>query len=163
GGQRRHPLPGPSRQRRRGRPPGPRQVETTRGRYGPRGGRQGRRRDRQGEEEGGAMARARTAAGFLGVTLLLAGTGPASWGQNAAWALGRIGPRLGRPAVTDLCQALSDRDPSVRRDVAGALGEMQGEARSAAPLLLRRFRDDDDPTVRKSALTALVNVVGPED
>jgi HEAT repeat protein len=92
----------------------------------------------------------------------------ASVRQNAAWALGRLGQSVNEEAVLALCQVLSDSDPAntlVRRDAAAALGEIGRPAARAAvePLLRRVTRDKEDPAVRRNALNALVNIVGPDD
>jgi HEAT repeat protein len=84
--------------------------------------------------------------------------------QNAAWALGQFGEDAGREAVDDLARLLGgDPDPLVRRDAAQALGKMGRDARPALPLLLGRFKSDEDAVVRKTALDAVVGVVTPDD
>jgi HEAT repeat protein len=91
--------------------------------------------------------------------------------QNAAWALGQLDKAEGRQTVVRLCQVLSDDDAMVRRDAAGAIGEI-GRLRdpsgrpAASPgvrPLIERLRSDRDVTVRKVALDSLVNVITPED
>ena len=91
------------------------------------------------------------------------GDGEASVRQNAAWALGRIGPKNGQAVVPSLCKTLADADAQVRRETAAALGEFGQSARMAVPGLLTCFQKDTDTDVRKSALNALVNSVGPDD
>ncbi len=84
--------------------------------------------------------------------------------QNAARALGRLGKAVGAEQVEGLCRALADADPLVRREAASALGSVgRANARGAAAPLLERFRQDEDGEVRRAALDALVNVVGPKD
>jgi HEAT repeat protein len=87
----------------------------------------------------------------------------ASVRQNAAWALGPLGPHLDGKAVADLCERLGDDDVLVRRDAAGALGKAgRKNGRAAARPLLERVKEEKDDVVRKTALEALTHVVGPE-
>ncbi len=93
--------------------------------------------------------------------------------QNAAWALGRVWS-LRRAAtaeeaktLNDLCGALgkvlADDSSAVRRDAAGALGQLgRAGGKGAAPALIGLVRDEKDDVVRKTALDALAPVVGKE-
>jgi HEAT repeat protein len=91
--------------------------------------------------------------------------------QNAAWALGQLGRGTGLESAQGLAEALVDKDALVRRDAAAAVGEIgrlrsdkgQFHANPAVPSLLRLFKSDEDVTIRKSALDALVNAVSPAD
>jgi HEAT repeat protein len=96
--------------------------------------------------------------------------------QNAAWALGQIGPEAGPEAIGSLGRVLGDGDALVRRDAALALGKMGqearkggsdverwNEARKALPELMNHWKHDPEPAVKKVAMEALVNLVGPED
>src|SRR5262249_29578939 len=80
--------------------------------------------------------------------------------QNAAWALGR----LGGDAAPALGSALKDSDALVRRDALAALGALQpvDAARPVVAAVLVCFRTDADAAVRKTALTLLVALVGPQ-
>jgi HEAT repeat protein len=93
--------------------------------------------------------------------------------QCVAWALGQMGPKAGADGVRGLCEALADKDPLVRRDAAAALGNIgrgergrREEERSASRhgigALLQCCKAETDPEVRRTALGALVNVVGPQ-
>ncbi|HUU23008.1 MAG TPA: HEAT repeat domain-containing protein, partial [Phycisphaerae bacterium] len=59
---------------------------------------------------------------------------------------------LGSEAVPALCDALRDRDPQVRSDVASALGEIEDD-RAIGPLI--EALADSDSSVRSSAQSAL--------
>jgi HEAT repeat protein len=84
--------------------------------------------------------------------------------QNAAWALGRLGQEAGAAAVDKLRGLLKDREPLVRRDAAGALGEIGNPlARPGAAALLDRLPQEKDGVVRRTALHALSFLAGPED
>lgn len=97
--------------------------------------------------------------------------------QMAAWALGQLQPLPEATALEALPKALADTDPLVRRDVIGALGDLGRRTRGNDPNLAKArelvrqsrmavlacFRSDRDLVVRKAALTALVNLVGPDD
>jgi HEAT repeat protein len=84
--------------------------------------------------------------------------------QNAAWALGQLDEDGRKAAVTGLTRLLgTDPDALVRRDAAAALGKIGRDAHAALPLLLARFRSDDDAGVRKTALDAVAGVVTSED
>ena len=51
----------------------------------------------------------------------------------------------------------------MRRTSAGALGDIgRPTAQPAVDMLLKAFRGDSDPSVKRAVLAALVNVVGPE-
>jgi HEAT repeat protein len=78
--------------------------------------------------------------------------------QNAAWALGRIGPG----GVMALSRAMTDRDPLVVRDAANSLGLLKDKARPALLQLLAATQNPDTE-VKKAALGVLVNLVGPTD
>jgi HEAT repeat protein len=79
--------------------------------------------------------------------------------QNAAWALGHVGPS----ALPALRKALGDADPVVCRDAAGAVGLLGKDGHAALPELLACCAADRDPELRKMALSVLVKLVGPED
>ena len=90
--------------------------------------------------------------------------------QNAAWALGQLGQQAQeetvRESVRRLIAHLSDAEPDslVRRDAANALGEIsRPDAEPAAGELLKTYKQDKDRAVRRTALTALVNVVPRND
>jgi HEAT repeat protein len=84
--------------------------------------------------------------------------------QNAAWALGQLGREAEAKTVAALGEALADPEPLVRRDAAAALGHIgRPAARPAVGPLAECARSDPDAVVRKHALQALVNTVGPED
>src|SRR5262249_3943795 len=84
--------------------------------------------------------------------------------QNAAWALGEIGPEIGDDAVTALTKLLGDEDALVRRDAAGALGEIaEGVGEPAAVALMKMLQEEADPVVCKTALGALANLTPPKD
>lgn len=70
-------------------------------------------------------------------------------GDAATLALVELGPA----SIPGLAEALSDRDPAVRRRAARALRLHGPGARSAAPALLERFKDAD-PGVRAEAALA---------
>jgi HEAT repeat protein len=87
----------------------------------------------------------------------------ASVRQNAAWALGPLGPELDGAAIADLCELLRDGNVLVRRDAAGALGKAgRKNGRTSVRALLALVKDDKDDVVRKTALDALAKVVGPD-
>lgn len=84
--------------------------------------------------------------------------------QNAAWAIGQLGPvPSGTLPAADLVRLLRDPDDLVRRDAAGALGALGKAAKGSVATLLTCYRDDPEAVVRHAALAALVNAVGPED
>lgn len=108
--------------------------------------------------------------------------------QNAAWALGKLGFDDVKPAVEALAERLTgpDSDPVVRRDSAGALADIDAGvrrkrasegtdpsaqtlanllalSRSGKPALALSLKGETDPQVRKAVLSALVNLVGPDD
>lgn len=74
--------------------------------------------------------------------------------QDAAWALGRLGPNAIGPAVPDLIKLLNDTDPLVRRDAAAALGNGGDRAQAAVASLVKTLRDGN-PVVRQTAANAL--------
>jgi HEAT repeat protein len=76
--------------------------------------------------------------------------------ELAAEALARIGS----PAVPSLVQALTHRDPLVRREATRVLMRMGPDAKTAAPELTRLL-DDEDELVRKYAAKAIANI-GPD-
>ncbi len=85
--------------------------------------------------------------------------------QNAAWALGKIGPAVGKEGVAELCKRLKDDSPVVRRDVANAIGDIgQPTAMDAVEPLLdlidREGKQEGDPVVLKAALEKMVNLAG---
>ena len=83
--------------------------------------------------------------------------------QKSAWALGRLEVAAGRESVAALVKLLEDPDPVMRRTSAGALGDIgRPTAQPAVDMLLKAFRGDSDPSVKRAVLAALVNVVGPE-
>src|SRR5262249_52821730 len=86
--------------------------------------------------------------------------------QNAAWALGRIRDRVDGTCVAELCDLLRDPDVLVRRDAAGALGELgqskdKDPVRAAARPLIDLVRTDRDDVVRKTGLDALARLTTP--
>ncbi len=89
--------------------------------------------------------------------------------QNAAWALGRLGPAGGPAVVNDLCTLLGDAEPLVRRDAATALGDIGLPTASPAvkPLLdlidRESKKDTGDPVVFKTALEKIVKLVSSKD
>jgi HEAT repeat protein len=74
--------------------------------------------------------------------------------QNAAWALGQIGPSGVETAVPDLLKLLKDDDAMVRRDTAQALGNGGAVARDAVHDLTSAVHDSD-LLVRRYATVAL--------
>ena len=66
---------------------------------------------------------------------------------------------LGRPVVPYLADALGDRNPTIRRIAAAALGKIGPEAEEAVPALIRAT-DDEDTWVRHDAFLA-IGRVGP--
>jgi HEAT repeat protein len=84
--------------------------------------------------------------------------------QNAAWALGRLGPDPAAGASAGLARALSDQDPGVRRDAAAALGDLGGPAPLAAvSALLACARQEKEAFVQKVVLDSLVKLAGPQN
>jgi hypothetical protein len=75
--------------------------------------------------------------------------------ETAAHALGRIG----RAAVPQLTQALSDPNPLVRKRAADVLARIGPDAKDAVPALIRTLGDRDED-VRKAATRAL-GEIGP--
>ncbi|MEQ8789096.1 MAG: HEAT repeat domain-containing protein [Pirellulaceae bacterium] len=75
--------------------------------------------------------------------------------ETAAKALGRIG----RAAVPQLAQALSDPNPLVRKRAADVLARIGPDAKDAVPVLIRTLGDRDEE-VRKAATRAL-GEIGP--
>lgn len=87
------------------------------------------------------------------VALLLdAQRGGGRWG--AADALGGIG----KPAAKELKKLLRERDAWVRGQAARAFGLMGAEGRTAASLLRKMARSDDDVTAREAAASALKTI-----
>jgi HEAT repeat protein len=91
--------------------------------------------------------------------------------QNAAWALGQLGGEQAVESLQSLGETLQDKDPLVRRDAAAAIGSVgrlrdakgQPLVNPALPVLMEMFKAEKDVTIRKTALDALVNAVGPQD
>jgi HEAT repeat protein len=107
--------------------------------------------------------------------------------QNAAWALGRLGPKAAEAddektrrvladAAADLVDLLTDGEPLVRRDAATALGEIAAAAADAAkpgdpvplhgaavPPLLSMVKREADGVARKAALAKLVDLLNEKD
>ena len=86
--------------------------------------------------------------------------------QNAAYALGRLGRNGGaQETIKSLEKRLSkDPDKLVRKDAANGLNELGRPMPGSAVLaLFNAFKDDDDRDVRRTALTALVNTVSPDN
>lgn len=83
------------------------------------------------------------------LTHLLAGDESNSVRACSAWALGRFRPR---EAIAILRRALSDRDPSVRKDSALALGEMADYA--SLETIWRLARSESDPEIRNALFGA---------
>ncbi len=85
----------------------------------------------------------------------------ASVRAGAADALGRIGPRLGRPRQKELALALAkllgDSENRVRQETAAALGRIGIEA-DAVIRALEIAVDDPDPGVRSFAKIALAKI-----
>src|SRR5262249_39609694 len=91
----------------------------------------------------------------------------ASVRQNAAWALGRSGKATDASAVADICDLLTDRNPLVRRDAAESLRQLgrssgRKKIQAAGKPLLDMVRKEADEVVRKTALSALASLAGPE-
>jgi HEAT repeat protein len=79
--------------------------------------------------------------------------------QNVAWALGK----LGASGVPALRKALGDGDPLVKRDAANSLAGIEIAAVRPALGELLKLCGENNSEVRRSALAALVRIVGPED
>jgi HEAT repeat protein len=73
---------------------------------------------------------------------------------RAAYALGRLGPDVGKPGATALAARLRDGDPEVRRYAAAALIRLGPSAAPAVPALLEALRHKD-PVVRVRSAAAL--------
>jgi HEAT repeat protein len=100
--------------------------------------------------------------------------------QNAAWALGQLGSLVEADAIRDLCDRLRDDAVLVRRDAAGALGnlgktppiepggpvepgkEKPSAAVRAVPALMELVQTETDEVVRKTGLDALAHLAGPD-
>jgi HEAT repeat protein len=82
--------------------------------------------------------------------------------QNAAWALGR----MGSDSIGTLGSALRDPDTLVKRDAAGALGQIAqldpSGVRKALPALAG-IANHSDAEVKKAAFGAIIPCIGPED
>lgn len=76
--------------------------------------------------------------------------------KNAAYVLGRIGPRA-RDATPVLAKAMEDEDADVRLYVAEAIGRIGREALEAASALVKAAKDPD-MRVRKRAKESLTNL-----
>jgi HEAT repeat protein len=89
--------------------------------------------------------------------------GNASVRQNAAWALGQVGPDVGEDGVTALVEMLKDKDALVRRDAAGALGELgETAAEGAAGDLMKLVVSEPDDVVSKTTVEALTRLAKPK-
>src|SRR5262249_33873132 len=87
--------------------------------------------------------------------------------QNAAWALGRLGPAIDGAVVSALRGAMSDDNALVRRDAANAVMSLakavgRDRVKGAGAALFEMARGDRDGVARKTALAALGHVAGPE-
>ena len=88
--------------------------------------------------------------------------------QNAAYALGRLGRAGGaQETIKSLESRLSrsnETDELVRRDAANALNDLgRPMPTTTVQALFNAFNNDGIPQVSRSALTALVNTVSPEN
>ena len=84
--------------------------------------------------------------------------------QNAAWALGKLGKAAGADGVERLRTLLTDDEPLVRRDALHALGEIgKTAAHPAVATMLKTAGTEKAGVVRKAAVEALFDLVGPED
>lgn len=79
--------------------------------------------------------------------------------QTAAWALGKVGLL----AVPALRKALGDNDSFVKRDAANSLALIDVDAVRPALDDLAKLCGEKNSEVRRSALAALVRIVGPKD
>lgn len=76
--------------------------------------------------------------------------------EEAAAALGQLGPKARAEAVASLTQALADPEPPVRKAAATALGKVGAADGAAGPLL--KTLDDKDGEVRAAAARSLGDV-----
>jgi hypothetical protein len=81
--------------------------------------------------------------------------------QNAALALGAIGPEAASDSVPALVELLHDSEWTVRRQAAAALGELGPAARDAVPEL-KKLTADKDSLVRKAAAAAVKKIGGTQ-
>jgi HEAT repeat protein len=77
--------------------------------------------------------------------------------QNAALALGAIGPEAASECVPALVELLHDSEWTVRRQATAALGELGPSAADALPELKKLSRDKDS-LVRKAAAEAIKKI-----
>src|SRR4051794_14996835 len=79
--------------------------------------------------------------------------------RNAAFALGKIGPRAS-DTTGDLLKGLSDNDPMVREAAAFALGEIHKGSAGATVIdaLIAALNGDADDMVKRSAAVALGSI-----
>jgi HEAT repeat protein len=91
------------------------------------------------------------------------GDGVALVRQNAAWALGRLGPDQADSSSKTLIKALSDPDALVRRESASALGNLGAAAHPSATALVELAHADHDREVSLAALTSLATILTPQD
>jgi HEAT repeat protein len=82
--------------------------------------------------------------------------------DEAAWALGRIGPEA-REAVSVLIHILETSEADTRQTAAWALGCIGPEARDAVPLLQVMLQEDLSTTGRVEAALALWKLTGPAE
>jgi HEAT repeat protein len=109
------------------------------------------------ENDSALRGRAATALGAIGpeakaaVPKLVLALEDRSTLESVVAALAKIG----KPAVSGLTNALTDKNPAVRLGAAVALGRIGPDARSAVPALSLRYTKDRYLEVREAARIAL--------
>ncbi len=78
--------------------------------------------------------------------------------QNAAWALGQLGPRAMEPGINHLTRCVEDTDVLVRRDAIVALSKAGPLAKGAAGQLARALDGGEDEMIRQYAAMAIGNL-----
>jgi HEAT repeat protein len=79
--------------------------------------------------------------------------------RQAIWALGRMGARAA-PAVTAICQVLTDPDSRIAFGAAQALGNIGSEAVCAVPSLLRALSTPN--AIQRRLIAWALGEIGPE-